>query len=173
MKKLTGGEGDMKVRRDYAKRFFTFKPVFKASMSGNDKPEIHDNSDGMWRRVWIVPWDVQIPESEQVAFEDMQATFAAEASGILNWMIEGCLAVLDAGRLYPPDKVLAATAEHRDDMDPVGHFLSACVERHEGSMVTGGGLYAVYEAFCAEGGAKPFGQTLFGKAVPKHQVGQI
>lgn len=167
VKALTGGE-PMKVRHNYAKRFFLFTPVFKASMSGNSKPNIHDISEGFWRRIHMVPWDVQIPKTERREFEEMQAEFASEYAGILNWLIEGCLAYLHAGRLYPPDRVAAATGEHRDDMDPIGQFLDACVVRREGWKVTGGDLYAVYEAWCAESGMKPFQQTTFGMAVPKH-----
>lgn len=167
VKALTGGE-PMKVRHNYAKRFFLFTPVFKASMSGNSKPEIHDISEGFWRRMHMVPWDVQIPKGERREFEEMQAEFAPEYPGILNWLVEGCLAYLHAGRLYPPDRVADATDEHRDDMDPIGQFLEACVERREGWKVTGGELYAIYEAWCLESGMKPFQQTTFGRTVPKH-----
>lgn len=165
IKTLTGGEGSIMVRHNFGD-FFPLRPVFKASMSGNDKPEIHDSSDGMWRRLRMVKWGVQIPEAEQREFEDMQALFKPEWPGILNWMVEGCIAYLDVGKLITPDDVLVATAEHRDDMDPVGHFLEACVEHVPGSKVTGGELYAVYEAWCRESGLKPFQQTTFGRAVP-------
>ena len=168
VKALTGGE-PMKARHNYGIRFFTFYPVFKVSMSGNAKPDIYDISEGMWRRVMIVPWDVMIPKHERREFEEMQILFAAERPGILNWLIEGCLAFLNAGsRLSVPDEVTQATAEHRDDMDPIGQFLNSCCERAEGSRMQAGVLYAHYEAWCHASGLKVLHQTTFGKTVPKH-----
>lgn len=168
IKRLTGGEV-MKARHNYDKGFFKFYPVFKASMSGNDKPELHDLSEGLWRRVLIVPWDVMIPKEERKEFEAMQDVFEGERSGILNWLIEGALTFLNAGgKLDVPPQVLDATAEHREDMDPIGQFLTGCCERVEGCKMSAGLLYRYYEAWCHASGLRPLHQTTFGKTVPKH-----
>jgi putative DNA primase/helicase len=61
IKTLTGGEA-IAVRRLH-QDFFELVPQFKIILSGNHKPIIHDDSDGIWRRVHLVPWDIQIRES--------------------------------------------------------------------------------------------------------------
>lgn len=123
IKELTGGEPILV--RALNKDFFEFHPLFKLTISGNHKPDIRGLDDGIWRRVLLVPFDVQIPKAERDA--SLGDKLWAERSGILNWMIEGLLAYLEGG-LQEPATVLDATREYREQSDPVGLFLdSACV----------------------------------------------
>lgn len=123
IKELTGGEPILV--RALQKDFFEIKPFFKLTISGNHKPDIRGLDDGIWRRVLLVPFDVQIPKAERDP--NLGEKLWAERSGILNWMIEGLLAYLEGG-LQEPDAVLDATREYREQSDPIGMFLdSACV----------------------------------------------
>lgn len=166
IKAVTGGE-PMKVRQ-LNQPFFTFRPVFKPTMSGNARPPIDDISEGLWRRLFLVPWSVMIPAEERKSFDEVQRIFEAEWSGILNWLVEGALAYLDTRRLDPPDIVVAATADYREDMDPIGEFLKACVQGQDGALTQAGKLYGVYLSWCDDSGMRPATRTLFGRTVPKH-----
>lgn len=118
IKALTGGEPIM-IRR-MQQEFFEVVPEFKLTISGNHKPEIRGADDGIWRRVLLVPFDVQI------AAEDVDPGLPeklwAERDGILAWMVQGCLDYLQGG-LREPAAILAATAEYRSESDPLGNFL--------------------------------------------------
>lgn len=122
VKELTGGEPIL-VRPPYGVNFLEVYPIFKLTISGNHKPEIHGGDDGIWRRVMLVPFDVQIPPDERDP--DLGAKLWEERAGILNWLIEGLKDYLAHG-LQVPDQVLAATAEYRDDSDPIATFLTSC-----------------------------------------------
>lgn len=123
IKELTGGEPIL-VRQLHAD-FIEVHPFFKLTMSGNHKPDIRGTDDGIWRRVLLVPFDVQIPPSERD--EKLGEKLWEERSGILNWLIEGLLAYLE-GALQEPQQVLDATNEYRADSDPIGTFLAdACL----------------------------------------------
>jgi putative DNA primase/helicase len=121
IKELTGGE-PLQVRALHSD-FVEVRPVFKLTISGNHKPEIRGLDDGIWRRVLLVPFDVQIPEAERdVHLVDKLWT---ERSGILNWLISGLLECLVDG-LNPPKAVIDATKEYREESDPIGQFLTSC-----------------------------------------------
>lgn len=122
IKELTGGEPIL-VRALHSD-FVEVRPQFKLTISGNHKPEIRGTDDGIWRRVMLVPFDVQIPEAERDPNLGRKL-FEQERSGILNWLIEGLLAYLEGG-LQEPAAVLNATREFREESDPVGAFLEAC-----------------------------------------------
>jgi P4 family phage/plasmid primase-like protien len=62
IKDMTGGD-TMTGRVPYGKADITFTPTHKLVIVGNHRPEITDNSFGMWRRVALVPFDVTIPEA--------------------------------------------------------------------------------------------------------------
>lgn len=121
IKELTGGEPILV--RALNENFVQVYPIFKLTISGNHKPEIHGGDDGIWRRVMLVPFDVQIPPDERDP--DLGAKLWEERAGVLNWLIEGLRDYLAHG-LQVPDAVLAATAEYRDDSDPLATFLTSC-----------------------------------------------
>jgi putative DNA primase/helicase len=125
IKTLTGGE-PMLVR-SLNKEFFEFRPAFKMILSGNHKPEIGGVDHGIWRRIKFVPWPVTISDKEKRQMDDVLDELWAERSGILNWLLSGALDYLNSG-LRTPQEVIDATAEYREEMDPVGTFVDICVE---------------------------------------------
>jgi len=121
IKELTGGETIL-VRALHSD-FVEVRPQFKLTISGNHKPEIRGSDDGIWRRVMLVPFDVQIPEDERD--QNLGDKLWEERAGILNWLIDGLIDYLERG-LSPPEHVLSATQEYREESDPLGTFLTDC-----------------------------------------------
>lgn len=123
IKELTGGE-PMLVRALHSD-FVEVKPQFKLTISGNHKPEIRGTDDGIWRRVLLIPFDVQIPKEDRDPL--MGENLWNERSGILNWLIEGLRDYLENG-LQEPESIIAATQAFRSESDPVHAFLMDCCE---------------------------------------------
>ena len=164
IKALTGGEPIL-VRR-LNQEFIEVYPTFKLVVSCNRKPEIRGDDDGIWRRVLLVPFDVQIPEGE--VDKGLTAKLWEERSGILAWLVEGALAYLDGG-LQPPDEVRGATREYRDESDILGSFVRAALEvtRDTGDAIESGRLYTIYENWCRLNGHTPWRAETFSKRMPK------
>ncbi len=121
IKELTGGEPIL-VRALHSD-FVEVHPHFKLTISGNHKPDIRGTDDGIWRRVLLVPFDVQIPKAERD--EGLGARLWQERNGIFNWLVEGLIDYLEGG-LQEPKDVLDATLDYRADSDPIGTFLADC-----------------------------------------------
>lgn len=122
IKELTGGEQIMV--RALNSDFVEMTPYFKLTISGNHKVVVRGTDDGIWRRLLLVPWDVQIPEGRRD--KDLgERLFQQERSGILNRLRDGLLDYLEGG-LAVPDCVSDATKEFREESDPVGAFLDQC-----------------------------------------------
>ena len=121
IKELTGGE-PIQVRALHSD-FVEVRPIFKLTMSGNHKPEIRGTDDGIWRRVMLVPFDVQIPEDERDP--DLVNKLWEERDGIFSWLVDGLCDFLEGG-LRPPDAVNEATRVYREESDPIGLFLTTC-----------------------------------------------
>nr|WP_250157283.1 phage/plasmid primase, P4 family [Tianweitania aestuarii] len=165
IKTLTGGE-KIPVRRLH-QDFIEVMPQFKIMLSGNHKPRIDDTSDGIWRRVYLVPWDIQIPLSE--VDRALPTKLREEASGVLAWMVEGALDYLNYG-LNPPEKVVAATRDYREESDPIGAFIrAACiVTGREEDQSTPGQLFNGYSHFASREGAAEFKQNTFTRRLPDY-----
>lgn len=118
VKRLCSGE-PMRIEYKYAESY-EILPVATMIIATNCAPRIVEDNDGIWRRIHLVLWPVQIPKDEQDPH--LRQKLAEERVGILNWMIEGCLAFQQQG-LNPPDSVKNATANYREDEDILGAFL--------------------------------------------------
>ncbi len=160
IKTLTGGE-KIPVRRLH-QDFIEVLPQFKIILSGNNKPRIDDTSDGIWRRVNLVPWEVQIPREE--VDRALPRKLRKEAQGVFAWMVEGALDYLNYG-LAPPEKVLMATQEYREESDPIGAFVrGACiVTGKEEESSTPGDLFIGYSNWASREGAAEFKQATFAR----------
>jgi putative DNA primase/helicase len=165
IKGLTSGE-PLAVRR-LNQDFIDIYPTFKLIISANRKPTIKGNDDGIWRRVMLVPFDVQIPEDQ--VDKQLAARLWDERSGILNWLIEGACSYLEIGGLDAPEDVKAATKEYRDESDLVGGYVRAALEvtlKPEDTIETGK-LYAGFVAYCGRQGLTPFGGSTFNRRITK------
>jgi putative DNA primase/helicase len=118
IKEITG-QDPVTARRMYAE-FFTFTPTFKILLAANHKPGIRGQDLAIWRRIKLVPFAETIP-LDQVD-KHLPAVLEAEASGILNWAIEGFRAWQRDG-LRPPPEVDAATEQYRIESDVLREFF--------------------------------------------------
>lgn len=154
IKDMTGGD-TMTGRVPYGKADITFTPTHKLVIVGNHRPEITDNSFGMWRRVALVPFDVTIPEDERDA--RLLDKLKAEGAGILNWALEG-LRVWRRTGLRIPKKIEAATAAYRDEQDVIGEWISDHCDTGAGLIERKPELYRAYRAWALANGHQPLAQ---------------
>jgi putative DNA primase/helicase len=126
IKDITGGES-MRGAFLY-KDAVTFKPQCKLWIAGNHKPRIHGTDNGIWRRVRLIPFARTFSPEERDP--ELAATLQAEASGILNWAIAGCLLWQKEG-LAPPAEIEAAVADYRSEEDMLADFINECVSLNE------------------------------------------
>lgn len=125
VKAMTGGE-KMQIRPLYGATIEA-KPYFKLNVSGNDKPEIRGQDEGIWRRVRMVPFEVQIPKEELIEKDEFDPILYAERDGVFAWCVQGLLDYLEGG-LQEPQQVLLLTQELREENDLYGAFVEdACL----------------------------------------------
>ncbi|MFD1441416.1 phage/plasmid primase, P4 family [Lacticaseibacillus hegangensis] len=147
IKELTGGES-VTARFLYGSEF-EFKPEFKLWLSTNHKPIIRGTDDGIWRRLMLIPFTVQVPENKV----DKKLTYKLEREsvGILNWAVDGALKWQQEG-LQPPQSVKDASLEYRNEMDVLELFVSDACEKGPGYEAPAGQLYQLYVQWCDKTG---------------------
>lgn len=145
LKQLTGGDR-VTARKLYGNEF-EFSPEFKLWMGTNHKPIIRGTDLGIWRRIMLVPFTVQIPDHK--VDKHLKYKLRKELSGILKWAMDGCLLWQREG-LEPPEAVKEATRQYKSEMDVISSFLDACcvpVGEVQASV-----LYQAYRVWAQENG---------------------
>ena len=160
LKQLTGG--DVVTARKLYGDEFEFKPEFKLWMAANHKPVIRGNDHGIWRRMHIIPFNVQIPKEK--IDKTLTDKLLTEIDGVFQWALEG-LKLYQSEGLEPPEMVSAATAEYRKEMDVVSRFLEECTEKSFADTVRASDLYRIYTEWCDVNGEYNLSNTKFGKEV--------
>ena len=162
IKELTGGE-KITVRFLYQEDF-ELEPEFKLWLTTNHKPIIKGTDDGIWRRVVLVPFDVQIPKHK--VDKKLKYKLLKEAPGILDWALEGCMMWQREG-LEMPYAIKKASQEYRRDMDLLDGFIYDECEAGSEYEVRGKELYQVYKRWAMENGEYEMTNTKFGREISK------
>ena len=166
VKELTGGD-TLNARELYSRHHVEITPTHLLLVLTNHRPQAPAGDYALWQRIHLIPFTeafVNKPQrdNEHHADPDLPAKLRAEASGILAWMVRGCLEYQKLG-LNPPESVRAATEEYRQDEDLIGHFLDDCCLLGQTYEVKAGLLYKEYQRWCDENGHRSLSGTRFGK----------
>jgi putative DNA primase/helicase len=161
VKLLTGG--DMITARFMRRDSFDFRPRFKLTFLGNHGPAITNLDSAIRRRFVVVPF-VNKPAEPDYQLED---ALAAEAPGILRWMLNGAVDWYDKG-LVLPKAITEATTRYFDDQDMFGQWLDECCDvepDNRALMERTAALYASWAAWARERGETPGTQTTFNETL--------
>lgn len=156
VKDLTGND-TITARRLHGAPF-DFKPTHKLWMYGNHKPVIRGTDDGIWRRICLVPFDIQIPKDKVDVW--LPKKLKAELPGVLAWAVRGCQAWREAGRLERPSDVTDATKTYRNEQDDLARFLDECCVIRESAIAPKKDLYNEFVAWGGLGNKNVFGRRL-------------
>lgn len=120
IKALTGSD-QINAQKKYG-RPFQFLPQFKLWMMTNNLPVIRGTDKGIWRRIFLVPFERSFEESEKDL--DMPNKLRAEADRILGWCVQGYKHYLEqGGKLKRPQCLQMALQAYKGDMDVVSRFI--------------------------------------------------
>jgi putative DNA primase/helicase len=171
VKQLTGGDR-IRARR-MGQDFFEFEPTHKLWMAANHKPTIRGGDVGIWRRIKMIPFAVQIPKEEINA--DLPGQLHDEGPGILAWAVRGFREWRTVGLRDPP-VVIAATDAYKEEMDPILDFLGECCVAgpEAGSSEKASDLFMAYAGWCRHIGEPcPVSRNRFGRILTEKGIGAL
>lgn len=170
VKLITGG-GRIPARQMWDKNIKRLAPQHLPMLITNHRPHANADDVALWDRLLLIPFTQRFLDKPEKPNEhnrdpDLLGKLQAEASGVLAWLVRGCLEWQECG-LQPPVVVRLATEEYRQEEDIVGRFLAeACTEGAE-LKAKASLLYTAYKDWCGECSVKPMSLTAFGKRMTK------
>lgn len=162
LKQLTGDDW-VTARKLYGEEF-EFKPEFKLWMATNHKPIIRGTDTGIWRRIHMIPFTVQIPVDK--VDRNLKYKLKAELTAIFRWMVDGCLLWQNEG-LKMPHAVYESVREYRREMDVISAFIEDKCTVGSGLSVQSSRLYAAYSEWAEQNNEYRMSATKFGVEVSK------
>lgn len=162
IKQLTG-EDKVTARRLYCEPI-AFVPQFKLWLFTNHIPEIVGTDNGVWRRLKIIPFALNLTEDKKD--RDLKDKLMKEVEGIFWWCIQGINMYLEEG-LKEPQIMIDLAREFRGESDMLGQFLCDCTISKKDSRVQAKELYSQYLEWCRENNETPDNRTRFGLDMKK------
>lgn len=162
VKQLTGG--DKILARFLYGSEFEYKPKFKIWMATNHLPIIRGTDDGIWRRIKIIPFNIQIPKEK--VDKKLEYKLKAEYTGILNWIVQGAIMWQQEG-LEDPEAVRQVIENYRAEMDPLDAFLEECCTTGQNYSIKARDMYDAYHEWAKESEEYKMSMTKFGREMSK------
>lgn len=122
LKQLTGGS-KVTCRFLYGDEF-EYTPEFKIWIATNHKPTVRGTDFGIWRRIKLIPFEVNIPKEK--VDKNLKWKLRKEFPQILAWAVEGCIKWQKEG-IKEPTCVLDATKDYKQEMDLIAGFVEQCI----------------------------------------------
>lgn len=165
LKQLTGGS-KVTARFLYADEF-EFTPEFKIWVATNHKPTIRGTDVGIWRRIKLIPFEVNIPADK--VDKNLKYKLRQEFPQILAWAVEGCMKWQNENSLGEPQKVIDAIKDYKQEMDLIAAFVEQCVmiDYTTDDKVMASELFAVYRAWAKENNEWEMTSKRFGMEMAK------
>ena len=152
IKWLTGGD-TLRGRNPHDKFDQLFQPAHSLVLLTNNAPHVSADDTAFWARCLVIPYHLSFVENPVEPFErkadpDLPEKLRQEASGILAWLVRGCL-IWQRDGLNPPEVVRAAVADYRRDEDLLGDFVDECLEADPEAVagVRAAELFNIFESW--------------------------
>lgn len=142
-------------------------PTARLMLAVNNRPRFSDRSDGVWRRMLLVPWRIQIPTSDRIPNMDKPWWWeqSGELPGILLWAIVGLHRLRQQGRFTESELCNEALEDYRSEMNPARTFLIEHIEKSETSKIKCSFLYEMYVRWAKASGHRELAERQFGREV--------
>ncbi len=148
VKRLTGE--DSVVGRGLYQDFQELSIEAKFLMATNRLPRITDTSEGMWRRLVVIPFERTIPPDRRDP--KLGAKLEAELPSILTWAVRGAVAVHREGFPEEPPRFTLHTHRYRGEQDLLAEFLATVAEIVPGAQVAAQDLQDAFYRHCEDAG---------------------
>jgi len=143
----------------------TIRTNAKLVMATNNLPVLKDFTNGIRRRVVIIPFERTFTLAEQDP--QLKETLIAEIEGIFVWALTGLARLRQRGKFDLPAASEAVLAAYMTESDPVGLFVTQALEADTGGRMKPTHIHEYYSSWCAAFGFKKENSIVVGKRLEK------
>ena len=163
---VTGG--DMIVKVLYKQPYKT-KCMTKIIVSCNDLPSSFDSSYGLYRRMLLVPFDLQI--TDKLDKKNIRNELWTELPGIFNWAIEGYRRFKKQKSFSDSDVLKNQLRQYRIQSNSVLQWIHECLRFDDSveSYKSTTQMFSEYCGYCDMAKIRPMTKISFSKALKREK----
>lgn len=169
MKNLIGG-GEFSSRKLYSDAI-QVKNKTKFILACNTLPMTNDTTEGFMERLILVPFGGYFTSETDKDFDgDIKEKLKLEASGILNWIIQGYQSLEARGKFLDSGEANRILQEYNYDNNPLIGFFDDCIKLDTKLLESSDDLYKGFQDYCRNAGVISFRRTSFLREVEKLSI---
>ena len=159
--------GDMLDGEYKNKDRFSFPSTAKLIFAMNSLPVTKDKSDGLYRRLSIIPFNKQFKGDEIDV--DLSEKLKLEADGIFLFALSGLRRLHKQKKFTESKEVNNKLEEYKLESNPVKQYMEEkyIVTNEEDKYISSETLYTNYVSWCGENGFKNLNNVNFGKELKR------
>jgi putative DNA primase/helicase len=146
---------------------FWLRPTARLTFATNVLPRFADRSNGVWRRMLILPFEQVVP-AEKRDRRLIGAKFwedSGELPGILAWALEGLRRLRERGHFEEPVECRKIREDYKRDSNPAGTFLADHCTADLLATTSARKLYCAYSASIKDMGHHALSEPVFAREV--------
>ena len=159
--------GDMLDGEFKNKDRFSFPSTAKLIFAMNSLPVTKDKSDGLYRRLCIIPFNKQF-KGDEIDI-DLSEKLKSEADGIFFFALQGLKRLHKQKKFTESIEVNNKLEEYKLDSNPVKQYMEEkyIVVEDENKGIKSGDLYESYTVWCGDNGFMKMNNVNFGKELKR------
>jgi putative DNA primase/helicase len=132
----------------------TFVPKAKFWWAMNDVPRVTDRSGAVYNRLYAIPFNRTIPQTERIT--NLADQLAHERAGVFAWALAGYMRLTRRGHFIPVQQAEDFKDAYRLSNDTEQTFVNECCETGDIDYRTQAqDLYRAYREWCKDNGFTP------------------
>ncbi len=127
-------------------------PTAKLVFATNNLPHFRDKSDALFRRIFLIPMNVQILDPSKQDRRLVDPSFwesSGELHGVFNWALVGLSRLLKRNYWHEPRISILSKSIYRKELNPASRFLEEnIVVGDQVNQICTADLYEAYSSWC-------------------------
>ncbi len=149
---------------------FDLNSFAKHFFSANEMPDIKDNSDGAFRRIYVTKWDNQFLAGVNRIEGLSETILNEEKSGIFNLMLEN-YKTLQRNKGFRYKQSIAKVRETiKLESDKLREFINEVIVKDPNGMIAKDKMYEIYNKYCNFHAYEAYSKQKFGANLPTYGI---
>jgi len=149
------------------KDLYTMKPFAKHLFSANEMPNIKDNSDGAFRRIYHTKYENEFLSGVN-RIEGFDVLILKEKSAIFNMILENYTTLKRNNGFRYKQSVAQVREIIKKESDKLQQFVDECFIKNVNGIITKSELYELYVKYCDDNRLEKKAKNAFGSNIQKY-----